>query len=71
MISDFYRLLEKIRRLADLAQSLRRENSELRLQMSALTNENSDLADRIQEAHQRVAALLEKIPAVTSGEESA
>jgi cell division protein ZapB len=63
MISDFTLLSEKISQLADLAQSLRRENAALRLDVSALAAENADLLQRIEEAHLRVTALLERIPA--------
>jgi cell division protein ZapB len=68
MISEFDQLSEKIDQLAELARSLRRENADLRLAMTALGDENADLASRIQQAHQRVSALLEKIPAAVSDE---
>jgi cell division protein ZapB len=69
MISDFQLLSEKINQLAALTQSLRRDNAELRLSAAALAAENSDLAQRIQEAHQRVSALLESIPTPEQNEE--
>jgi len=69
MISDFQLLSEKINQLAALAQSLRRENAGLRLNAAALAAENADLAKRIQEAHQRVSALLESIPTPEQDEE--
>ncbi len=71
MISDFDYLSEKIRQLAELAQLLRRENADLRLQASALASENAELGRRMQQAHQRVAALLEAVPAVTPDQELA
>ncbi|HZW23560.1 DUF904 domain-containing protein [Noviherbaspirillum sp.] len=72
MISDFHQLSEKIVKLAELAQSLRRENADLRLTLATLTAENADLAKRIEEAYTRVSALLEKIPAADEqGEEAA
>lgn len=64
MISDFEQLSDKIHQLAELAQSLRRENADLRLQAVALAAENADLAQRMQKAQQRVSALLETIPAL-------
>lgn len=67
MISEFHQLSEKIGQLAELAQSLRRENADLRLTLASLTSENADLARRIEEAYQRVSALLDKIP--VSGDE--
>lgn len=63
MISEFNQLSEKISQLAELAQALRRENADLRLNVAMLRAENADLSTRMREAQQRVAALLEKIPA--------
>lgn len=71
MISDFNQLSEKICQLADMAQSLRRENARLRLNALALAAENSDLLQRVEEAYQRVSALLEKIPVPEQDEEAA
>jgi FtsZ-binding cell division protein ZapB len=62
MVSEFHQLSEKVSQLAELAQSLRRENADLRLNLAAVTAENADLSKRIQQAYQRVSALLEKIP---------
>jgi cell division protein ZapB len=63
MISEFHQLSEKISQLAELAQSLRRENADLRLTMATLSSENADLSKRIEEAYHRVSALLDKNPA--------
>lgn len=71
MISEFHLLSKKIDELAELAQSLRRENADLRLKAAALMTENADLSRRMQEAHRRVAALLEKIPVSEQDEEAA
>jgi cell division protein ZapB len=71
MISEFHQLSEKISRLAELAQALRRENADLRVTMAALATENVELSRRMQEAHQRVSALLEQIPAPETDEETA
>lgn len=62
MISDFLALSEKLGRLAELTQSLRRENAELRQRLVSLSEENAELGQRMQEAHKRVALLLEKLP---------
>jgi cell division protein ZapB len=70
MISDFHQLYEKISQLAELAQSLRRENAELRLNAAALVAENAALSKRMQEAHVRVTALLDKIPVAEPDEET-
>ncbi|WP_211455334.1 DUF904 domain-containing protein [Collimonas antrihumi] len=64
MISEFHQLSEKIGQLAELTHALRRENAELRLRVTGLQSENEELTQRIGEAHQRVAALLEKFPAL-------
>lgn len=71
MISDFDQLAEKVAQLAALAQALRRENSELRLQATALAADNADLAARIEQAQQRLSALLASIPAETATRELA
>jgi cell division protein ZapB len=71
MVSEFHLLSEKVTQLAELAKSLRRENAELRQSLVSLTAENADLSTRIQEAYQRVSALLEKIPATDENEEIA
>lgn len=71
MISEFHQLSEKITQLAELAQSLRRENADLRLRLASLSAENTDLAKRIEEAYKRVSALLDKIPAADDPDEEA
>lgn len=71
MISDFHKLSEKISQLAELTQALRIENADLRLKSAALAAENAELARRMQEAHERVAALLESIPTPEQDEEAA
>lgn len=63
MIADFQELSDKIDRLAELAQSLRRENAQLRQANAALVADNLEYQRRLGEAHARVAALLDKIPA--------
>jgi cell division protein ZapB len=71
MISDFHYLSEKISQLAELARSLRQENADLRLTVTALTAESADLSKRMQEAYQRVATLLEQMPSEQADEEAA
>lgn len=71
MISDFQQLSAKVSELADLAQSLRRENAELRRTAAVLSAENAELARRMDEAHQRVSTLLASIPVAAQDEESA
>lgn len=62
MTPEFHQLAEKVARLAELAQALRRENADLRRTIATLHSENADLMMRIGEAQQRVSALLDKIP---------
>jgi cell division protein ZapB len=62
MSSEFQQLSDKVAQLAAMTHSLRRENAELRRHASALTDENTELMRRIDAAHQRVAAVLEKLP---------
>lgn len=61
-MSEFLALHEKVDQLAELARALRRENAELRLRCASLSADNAALESRMQEAHQRVALLLEKLP---------
>ncbi|MDY7545199.1 DUF904 domain-containing protein [Glaciimonas sp. CA11.2] len=68
MISEFHQLSEKVRLLAELTQTLRHENADLRKNAATLVSENADLVKRINEAHRRVAALLDKIPALPQDE---
>lgn len=62
MSSEFHQLSDKVGQLAALAQSLRRENADLRLQLTTMTTENAILSQRIDEAHQRVSHLLQQLP---------
>ena len=64
MISEFNSLSEKVGRLAMLAQTLRQENADLRLHLSSLNNDKELLSRRMDEAHRRISALLEKLPEI-------
>lgn len=68
MTPEFDQLSEKIRQLAELAQKLRRENADLRLQVAALATENMQMSERMREAKKRVSVLIDSIPAVASAE---
>ncbi len=70
MVSEFSSLLDKVRQLAELSASLRRENAELRASLATLTEDNARLASRMKEAHDRVAALIDAMP-VPSDQEAA
>lgn len=63
MSSEFQQLSEKVAQLAALTQSLRRENADLRLSVTALTDANVELTARMEQAYTRVSALLDKLPA--------
>jgi cell division protein ZapB len=62
MISEFHDLSDKIDRLAELTQSLRRENATLRQSNALLSAENVAFMDRLSEAQRRVEALLAQMP---------
>jgi FtsZ-binding cell division protein ZapB len=69
MISEFNDLSDKIDRLAELTQSLRRENATLRQSNAILAAENVAFMERLSEAQRRVEALLATIPPEPSDEE--
>jgi len=62
MISEFHDLSDKIDRLAEMTQLLRRENAALRQSNALLSAENLAFTDRLFEAQRRVEALLASIP---------
>jgi len=62
MISDFSLLAQKVSELAELTQFLRRENAAVRAESVTLAEQNAELRQRMQQAHERVAALLSRIP---------
>lgn len=68
MNAEFLLLSDKITQLAALTQSLRLENTGYRLRIAELTEENAALAQRIEEAAERVQLLLEQLPAPASEE---
>ena len=63
MISEFHDLSEKIDRLAELTQSLRRENATLRQSNAILAAENEAFMERLAQAQRRVESLLASLPA--------
>lgn len=62
MDAELAALEQKIHLIANLCQSLRVENQKLRQQLAGAQGENRQLASRIQEAKNRIEALLERIP---------
>lgn len=71
MISEFQELSDKIDQLAEMTQTLRRENAQLRQANAALVVENMGYQRRLSEASVRVEALLEQIPALDNGDAAA
>lgn len=71
MDTDFRALSEKVSKLAELAQQLRRENADLRLRVTALSAEHVAMSQKLLLATQKLSALLERYPATGTGEESA
>jgi peptidoglycan hydrolase CwlO-like protein len=63
MTSEFDLLSDKINQLVQLVQSLRQQNAALRQQIDALDANSAALAARMDEAHDRLAAVLEQLPA--------
>ena len=68
MVSEFSSLLDKVSQLAELTRALRRENAELRHEVTTLTDENAQLSSRMKEAHDRVSALIDTMPAPSDQE---
>jgi regulator of replication initiation timing len=62
MSSEFQQLADKVSQLARLAQGLRDENAELRRNVKTLADQNAELNLRVDQAHDRVAAILATLP---------
>ncbi|MCD6025908.1 MAG: hypothetical protein K0R08_427 [Solimicrobium sp.] len=58
MIDEFHQLTRKIEQIVGLVQTLREENVDLQRQLAQLTATNAQLTERIQQAHERVSAVL-------------
>lgn len=63
MLEDFDALARKVAELAQLAQSLRTENQQLRAQLAAASTELDALRARVEQATRRLDAVLERLPA--------
>ncbi len=63
MLEDLDALARKVHELAQLAQSLRTENQQLRAQLTAASTELDTLRGRVEQATQRLDAMLERLPA--------
>jgi len=62
MQAELDTLEAKIRQVADLCQSLRRENVSLRQQLLAAQQENKQMNTRLEAAKSRLQALLDQLP---------
>ena len=62
MQAELDTLEAKIRQVADLCQSLRRENVSLRQQLLAAQHENKQLTTRLDAARTRLQSLLDQLP---------
>jgi cell division protein ZapB len=62
MDAELKALEEKLGQLVQLCQQLRAENIQLRQQLAAAQNDGKRLGDKMQAAHERLEALLEKMP---------
>ncbi len=62
MNSDFQQLSKKIDQLAELTKTLRQENATLRLQLTASGADVAACRDKMQQAEQRIVALLAQLP---------
>ncbi len=62
MHAELDTLEAKVRQVAELCHSLRRENVALRQQLVAAQQENKQAAARLDAAKARLQALLEKLP---------
>ncbi len=62
MSSEFLQLAEKVTQLAKLAQGLREENAELRRKVKLLSEENTTLSGRVDDAYRRVSTVLAQLP---------
>ena len=71
MIFDFNSLLDKVRQLAELSQALRSENAALRSELATMADQNVRLEQRMQEAHDRVAKLIDALPLADADQEAA
>jgi len=71
MIPDFELLAEKVAKLAELTHDLRAENAGLRNELASLTAQNQEMQQRMQQAQERLLALLAQLPAEVINEEVA
>jgi cell division protein ZapB len=62
MQAELDTLEAKIRQVADLCQSLRRENVSLRQQLLAAQHENKQMTTRLEAAKSRLQSLLDQLP---------
>ena len=69
MISEFQALSDKIDQLAELTQTLRRENAHLRQGNARLVAQAIEYNEKMKEATARLEALLEQVPSLKPPED--
>lgn len=62
MDAELEQLEHRVEQVLDLCRRLSVGNARLRARIAALEDDNSDLADRISAATQRLEALMEQLP---------
>jgi cell division protein ZapB len=62
MLEDLDTLALKVSELAQLAQALRTENQQLRAQLAAASTELETLRNRVDQATERLEAVLDRLP---------
>lgn len=62
MVNELNALESKIAQVAGLCRSLRNENRELQLRLTALESEKRQLAERMSDARERLESLVGQLP---------
>jgi cell division protein ZapB len=61
-MTELEKLEQKLAQLVALAQQVREENRDLRMQMTRLENENKSLQDKVNAARGKLESLIERLP---------
>lgn len=70
MLAELDQLAERIQQLTQLTQQLRQESHDLRLRLTQVEGENRQLHAKLDQASQRVEAILQRLPQESSTEPS-
>jgi cell division protein ZapB len=63
-MTELEKLEQKLAQLVALAQQVREENRDLRMQMTRLESENKALQDKVNAARGKLESLIERLPDV-------